>query len=84
VDLHLDANNYIEGLNIISNIMTNQQMFPFIQSSVCVIMLTNSQVFHYHHNAKTCLLRLVLFNYNHFSSLFLSLMLFSNHFSHCN
>ncbi len=31
-------------------------------------MLTNNQVFYYHHNAKTCLLQLVLFDYNHFSN----------------
>jgi len=31
-------------------------------------MLTNSEVFYYYHNAKTCLLQLVLLDYNHFSS----------------
>jgi hypothetical protein len=32
-------------------------------------MLTNSQVFYYHHNTKTCLLQLVQFNYSHLSQI---------------
>ncbi len=62
LDLHLDANNYIEGLNIISNINVDQQMFHFIESNVSIIMLTKSQVFNYHHKTKTCLLQFVIFN----------------------
>ncbi len=31
-------------------------------------MLTNSQIFYYRQNAKTCFLQLVLFDYSHFSS----------------
>jgi len=34
LDLYLDANSYIEGLDIIFNIVIDQQMFRFIQSSV--------------------------------------------------
>jgi hypothetical protein len=46
--LHFDAKSYIEGLNIIFNIITNQYMFHFIQSSAWIIMLTNHQIFYYH------------------------------------
>jgi hypothetical protein len=45
----------------------------------------NSQVFYYHHNAKTCFLRLVLFDYNHFSNRLKNrLCHFFCCFSHCN
>jgi len=47
LDLYLDAKNYIEGLDIISNIMTNQKMPHFNQSSVWIIMLINNQIFYY-------------------------------------
>jgi hypothetical protein len=33
LDLHLGAKSYIEGLDIISNIMTNQYMLHFIQNN---------------------------------------------------
>jgi hypothetical protein len=37
-------------------------------------MLINSQVFYYHLNAKTCILQLVLINYNHFLGHFKNLL----------
>jgi hypothetical protein len=40
--------SYVEGLDIISNIMTDQQILHLIQSNVWVIMLTHGQVFYYH------------------------------------
>ncbi len=64
LDLYFDAKSYIEGLDIISNIVIDQQMFHFIQISVWIIMLINNQIFYYHHNAKTCISQLALFNYN--------------------
>jgi hypothetical protein len=62
LDLYLDAKSYNEGLDIIFNIVTNQLMPHFNKSSVWIIMLTNSQIFYYHHNAKTCFLWLILFD----------------------
>jgi hypothetical protein len=48
LDLHLDAKSYIEGLDIISNIMTHQYMLHFIQNNAWIIILTNSHIFYYH------------------------------------
>jgi len=77
LDLYLDAKNYIEGLDIISNIMTNQKMPHFNQSSVWIIMLINNQIFYYYHNTKTFFLRLVLFDY-----IVIFLIIFNRHLCH--